>query len=325
MKRITIMLLLIINMLLLSACGATQVNERIFVQMMGIEENNGICELTVQVYNVEASGGSKDQSKPEYKIISGSGRSFYEAVGAISEESGKKPFFGHCTAVYANEAVIRNKDTLRMLAGERISIGCPVIYSEKPSRSVNVKDENGDLTGADIITARLDYLHKSGLSAETTLKNVTAAATNSRPIIIPMAEDEPVGTAIILSDGRTIQLDMSETAVYNLLREEAGISLSVLGGSLSVDNAEKNVYYQTLDNKNGEYNITIKVECTLKELGSSDITDEYAAEAEKIISLSAEQICRKALNDGFLETITETGKPDTENISFRIYTNADIK
>ena len=311
--------------LLLSACGATQVNERIFVQMMGIEENNGICELTVQVYNVEAAGGSKDQSKPEYKIISGSGRSFYEAVGAISEQSGKKPFFGHCTAVYANEAVIRNKDTLRMLAGERISIGCPMVYSEKPSRSVSVKDENGNLTGADIITARLDYLHKSGLSAEATLKNVTAASTNSLSIILPMAEDEPVGTAILLSDGRTVQLNMSETAVYNLLREEAGISLSVLGGSLSVDSAEKSVYYQTLDNRNGEYNITINVECTLNELGSSYITDEYTAETEKIIQLSAEQICLKALQEGFLEIITETDLSYAEDVSFRISVNADIK
>ena len=94
--------------LTMTSCSAVQVNERMFVQLMGISETDGLYELTVQVYN---STDSED-SDPQYKALSGSGRSISEAADMIMRNSGRQLFFGHCTAIYANESLIRDSGKL---------------------------------------------------------------------------------------------------------------------------------------------------------------------------------------------------------------------
>ena len=65
--------------LTMTSCSAVQVNERMFVQLMGISETDGLYELTVQVYN---STDSED-SDPQYKALSGSGRSRKRGTGSV--------------------------------------------------------------------------------------------------------------------------------------------------------------------------------------------------------------------------------------------------
>lgn len=302
MKKITKVFLVAAVFLsaLLAGCTAVQVNERMFVQLMGIEEDDGLYMLTVQVF--DSSKADSQKTVPEYKLYTGQGRSFYEAAEMIMRESGKKLFFGHCEAIFADGSIIRDGEKLKMLAGERISVGCPVIYSEKPSEETGNKDENGELIGADKISAELRRYADEGLYREATLKNVTAAALNSNTEVLPMSRKGICGAAAINENGEVFCLNFSETAAYNLMMGEDNVRLSVLGGSACVKSPQKSVYFRLTDD-GGEYTIKIKADCILDETGRKCSIEDYTAETENVISRSAEAICARALREGFLSAV----------------------
>lgn len=300
MKKVILFAAAIVSMLCLSACTAVQVNERMFVSLMGIEEDEGLYYLTIQAYS--STDANSDAPVPEYRVYSGTGRSFYEAADMIMRQSGRELFFGHCTCVFADDDIIRDKEKLKMLAGERISPGCPVIYSEDPEAEADRKDENDELTGSDIIISGIERYAAEGLYSEVTLRDVISADSAGGVVILPLSEKGISGSAAVNTSGETVLLDLSETAALNLLRGEKGVRMSVLGGSLTLCIKDKSVYFRQGDNR-GEYNISIKAEGVLTELGKSESLEDYKKEAEKIISGSAEAICEKAFEDGFLPAL----------------------
>lgn len=299
MKKTAAAALISVIMLMFTACQAVQVNERMFVQMMGIEENEEGCILTVQVYDT-----SSESSSPEYLVFSGTGRSIREAANVISREKGRELFFGHCSVIFANESILCDPDKLKTLAGERISVGCPVIYSHFPENTVKAEDSEGNLIGAEEVKGRIEQYRSEGLAEESTLKSVTAAAENSTPAVILMYGESPEGTAVINSQGEISFLDMTETAAFNLLRGCRGINLSVLGGSITAGKTEKSVYYHKTGDGAGEYQLNISLECTLNEIGITGDISLYRENIREIISRSAEAICQRGLEEDFLETIT---------------------
>lgn len=300
MKKVILFAAAIVSMLCLAACTAVQVNERMFVSLMGIEENDGLYYLTIQAYS--STDTNSEAPVPEYRVYSGTGRSVYEAADMIMRQSGRELFFGHCTCVFADDDIIRDKEKLKMLAGERISPGCPVIYSEDPGAEADRKDENDELTGSDIIISGIERYAAEGLYSEVTLRDVISADSAGGVVILPLSEKGISGSAAVNTSGETVLLDLSETAALNLLRGEKGVRMSVLGGSLSTRINDKSVYFRQGDNV-GEYNISIKAEGVLTELGKSESLEDYKKEAEKIISGSAEAICEKAFKDGFLPAL----------------------
>lgn len=324
MKKLILFLGAICLMLSLTACTAVQVNERMFVSLMGIEENDGLYYLTIQAYS--STDTNSDAPVPEYRVCSGTGRSFYEAADMIMRQSGKELFFGHCSAVFADDDIIRDKEKLKMLAGERISPGCPVIYSENPGAEADRRDENGELTGSDVIMSALKSYAAEGLYSEVTLRDVIAADSTGGVIILPLSDKGISGSAAVNTKGETVLLDLSETAALDLLRGEKGVRMSVLGGSLSLQIKDKTVYFRQGE-EIGEFNISINAEGVLTELGNTESLDEYKKEAEKIISGSAEAICEKAFKDGFLAAIFPREyslAEDYDNVEFSINTELSL-
>lgn len=321
MKKIIMAAAAVIFALCLTACTAVQVNERIFVALMGIEEDDGIYYLTVQAYN--STEADPDGSAPEYAVYSGTGRSFNEAADMIMRESGRELFFGHCGVIFANDDIIRDTEKLKTLAGERISIGCPVIYSEDTASETDRRDENNELIGADVIISALDRYADEGLYRETTLRDVISA---ENAVTLPLSDKGISGTAVIKRSGETILLDLSETAAFDLLMGERGVCMSVLGGSVCAEIGDKNVYLKQ-DDTSGRYEITLRAELTLEETGSAAELSEYKTEAEKIISASAEAICVKAYEQGFLSVIFPREYSLSEgmdSVTFSVETNAVI-
>lgn len=324
MKKVIVAFAAMLIMLCLAACTAVQVNERMFVSLMGIEEDNGLYYLTIQAYS--STDTNSDAPVPEYRVYSGTGRSFYEAADMIMRQSGRELFFGHCSAVFADDDIIRDKEKLKMLAGERISPGCPVIYSEDTGAETNRKDENGELTGTDVIMSGLERYAAEGLYSEVTLRDVIAADSTGGVIILPLSDKGISGSAAVNTQGETVLLDLSETAALDLLRGEKGVRMSVLGGSLSLCVNDKTVYLRQGEDKS-EFNISINAEGVLTELGDTESLDEYKKEAEKIISCSAEAICEKAFEDGFLAAIfpREYSLADNyDNVEFSVNTELSL-
>lgn len=321
MKKIITAMAAVIFALALTACTAVQVNERIFVALMGIEEDDGLYYLTVQAYN--STEIKQDGSLPEYRVYSGTGRSFNEAADMIMRDSGRELFWGHCGVIFADDDIIRDTEKLKALAGERISVGCPVIYSEKPAAEADRRDENDGLTGADVIISSLERYAAEGLYRETTLRDIIAAGS---VVTLPLSDNGISGTAVITGSGETILLDLSETAAYDLLMGEKGVRMSVLGGSVCAEVTDRNVYLKQ-DDTSGRYEITLTADIVLEETGSAPELSEYRSEAEKIISASAEAICQKAYENGFLSVIFPREHSISEgmdSVTFSVITNVNI-
>ena len=229
--------------------------------------------------------------------------------------SGRQLFFGHCTAIYANESIIRDSGKLKALAGERISAGCPVFFTHTPKEAVSA-------VSADELAGIVSHYQSEGLAERADLKTVTAAAKNNTIAIIPMWDDKICGSAIIMPNS-TSELNISETAALDLMRSAKGIRLSVLGGSMTLGEAEGSVYYQSKEN-GGEYVIDMSLKCRIDETGSSANAEEYAHEAERIISLSSEEICRRGLSEGFLSVILPQSHTSEENITFAVNVTAEV-
>ncbi|MCI7767342.1 MAG: hypothetical protein MSJ26_05080 [Oscillospiraceae bacterium] len=324
MKRYLYSALILISCLLLAACSAVQVNERMFVGLMGIEEDDGLYYLTLQAYSTAHT--DKDAPVPEYQVYSGTGRSFYEAADMIMRESGRQLFFGHCEAIFADGDIISDKDKLRMFAGERISVGCPVIYSEKPRSEVDRRDENDELIGADVILSALDRYAAEGLYRKATLRDITAAAERGNTVLLPFSERGIAGSAAIDMNGNVSVLGLPETAALNLLLGERGVKMSILGGSMSVGAEDVSVYFRQGE-AIGEYSISVRAKGVLDETGVSRELSEYRREAENIISRSAEEICRKAFEEGFLSAVLPKEyslSEGYENVSFSAETEIEL-
>lgn len=311
----------VIFALALTACTAVQVNERIFVALMGIEEDDGLYYLTVQAFN--STEVSPDGSVPEYAVYSGTGRSFNEAADMIMRDSGRELFWGHCGVIFADSDIIRDTEKLKALVGERISIGCPVIYSEDPAAEADRRDENDGLIGADAVISSLDRYAAEGLYKETTLRDIISAGG---VISLPLSDKGISGTAVITEKNETILLDLSETAAFDLLMGEKGVRMSVLGGSVCAEIRDKNVYLKQNDTS-GQYEMGLTADLVLEEAGSAAELSEYKAEAEKIISASAEAICEKAYDRGFLSVIFPREYSLSEgmdSVTFSVVTNVSI-
>lgn len=304
----------------LTACGAVQVNERMFVQLMGISEDSGITELTVQVF--DSANAEKDGPVPVYKVLHGSGRSFYEAADMIVRENGRELFFGHCSAVFANEEVIRNGEKLKMLAGERISPGCAVLLSDSPEKAASEKDSEDELIGADRVLSVISRYKDEGLASGADLKTVTEAAEKGDFAVIPLYDGGITGCAVIDMSGGASRLGMSETAALNLMMGSGGIRLSVLDGSVTLGKVKKSIYCRNTES-GGEYAVTLSLRYRLDEGGG--LHKDYGEETERIISAAVGNICRRAAEDGFIGLLTGDEPDNTGELSFDISVSADAK
>lgn len=287
---------------LLGGCGAVQVNERMYVQMLGLSEEEGECVLCVQVCSTK----SAPDEPPVYEYYEGRGEGFRQAAADIEQKNGRELFFGHCTLAALDKNFLRNTEDIKMLMGERISPGCRVCCSDDPGAFLSrEKGESGDgIIGADIISGELDQYEKRGQYKEVTLKDVCIWADKAAPAVIPAFFGGNYGSGAIApaaASNDILYLSAKETALCNLLKEETGAEFPVLGGTVKTDKVRSTFYLQTGENI---LNISLNAECTLTETGASQSLSDYETEAENALTEALSELLYKAEASGFTEAVT---------------------
>lgn len=297
--------LIISAAVIFTGCGAIQVNDRLFVSMMGVRENDGIYELYIQVCGTE--NRDNENSSPEYELLKGKGRSFEEAADEIMHSKGKELFFGRCEAVITDESFISSIERMKMLADKGVSVGCPVIYSPDPSVPLSMK-VNDMLIGGDEFSSILEKYGKDGLIAKADVKTVCEAAAKGEKIVIPEFIDEYKGSAV--SSGEDIiYIDENETAALNILRGER-VSLNIPEGEISLGNEKLSVYKQLSDERN-KYIITVSAELC---------TDNNTLDIDEKITDFLGAFIERAVSDGFGTVISHELDIDEAAPEIIIYT-----
>lgn len=273
-------------MLMLTGCGV-QLNRRDFVSMIGILEKNGLWEICVCV-----SSPSEDSSE----LLSGTGTSYHDAVRSVEHDRGKELFFGGCEAVVADKNVLSHDDRLRMLLGEGISSGCPVIFSESPAEVLE-KWEDGEL-----LIYRMREFVKDGMLSETAMMDVCSAVFSGDGVVIPEAEGDFSG-GILLKNGGTFRMNLTDMQAFNLLCGK-DIRFSYENCVAELSDSDVDIYRHR--GEVSEYDISIRVSCSLTEL-SGHSPDECSEIAEKNVSEAVRNLLVKSEKQGFLGELIPRG------------------
>lgn len=273
-------------MLMLTGCGV-QLNSRDFVSMMGISEDNGIWEVSVRIFS---------PSEEEPLLLSGMGTSYHDAVRSVEHDRGKELFFGRCEAVIADGDVISHDDRLRLLLGEGISSGCPVIYSESPAEVID-KWEDGE-----VLKNRMTEYIKDGMLCEAPMMDVCSAVFSGKSVVIPEAEGDFSG-GVMLKNGRAFQMNLTDMQAFSLLHGDE-IHFSFENCMVQLSDVNVNIYKHT--GNVSEYDISIDACCTVTEL-SGHREEECVETAKKYISYAIKNLLEKAEKQSFIGELIPSG------------------
>lgn len=219
------MLICISAAVLLTGCIGTEVNKRVFVQLMGIEKNGGVYEVNLQFYSPQSSNGSPDISQSNSASVSGNGSTLYEAVANAELRSGKELFLGHTKLIIIGTGITEPSDELLPLLQNSISPICPVVYSREPASITDTFMSEG-LFSADRLTKIMDSNVRSGNCIYTTFAQLTEnTGTLNAAAAIPIiqAENESIsfnGAAFAEKGGIQGHLASEDTLGLKLLLDD---------------------------------------------------------------------------------------------------------
>ena len=170
--------------LFLTGCSfGTEVGERAFVQLMGIEREDEVYMVSLQVYKSESSGAEPDVSKANSVSVSGRGTIIYSAVADAENTIGKKLFLGHIKLLVIGGGIENPADELSLFLDGTVSPSCPVAYSDNPKAVTETLFEEGSFSAEKVMAlmsnaaaqGRTVYTTVAELAADTGVLNCAAA------------------------------------------------------------------------------------------------------------------------------------------------------
>ena len=191
-KMKCVLIMLVITML--SACSGREVNQRAFVQLMGIEKSGGNYVVQMQMYTPMSSDGAPDISQTNSSSVSGSGATVCEAISDAELSVEKSMFLGHTKLIILGKGIKEPAKELSAFLDGTISPACPVVYSNDVGAVIAAETTEG-LFSADNILKTMDVYARSGKCIYTTIAGVEENLS---------CLDAAVPLPVINSDGSTI-------------------------------------------------------------------------------------------------------------------------
>lgn len=222
MKKILKLMAVIFTAAIMSSCSGEEVNQRSFVQLMGIEKYGEAYVVSMQLYNSESSDGSHDISKANAASVTGSGTTIYEAIDNAGTKTGKSLFLGHIKLIILGSGLGDPTDELSAFLDSEISPSCPVVYSSRPQSITDTFLEEG-LYSADKLLKNMDSYVKSGKCLYTSIASIEESisifgASSAVPVIC--SENDEIsfsGAAFAGTDGIRPVLSEDDTTGFKLL------------------------------------------------------------------------------------------------------------
>lgn len=196
LKKIFCVMFFVCAALTLSGCfGGLEVNDRAFVQLMGLERKDEVYMVSLQIYKSESGSPDPDVSKANSVTVNGSGATISAALSDAELSLGKKLFLGHIKLLVIGEGIENPSDELALFLDGSVSPSCPVAYSDDPQAAVGTLLEDGTF------------------SAEQLLKLMETAASQGKTVYTSVADvasktgiaDSAAALPCIVSDGETIK------------------------------------------------------------------------------------------------------------------------
>lgn len=225
----------LLTTLLLTGCfGGTEVSERAFVQLMGLERQDGIYTVSLQLYKSESGSPEPDVSKANSVSVSGSGATVQSAVADAEISAGKKIFLGHIKMLIIGGGIENPSDELALFLDGSVSPSCPVAYSDDPAAVTETLLEDGSYSAEQLMTI-MSITAAQGKTVYTSaakLASDTGALDCAAALPIVRAENGTVvfdGLTFARKNGTAGYLSVEDTAGAKLLLNafESGDKITV--------------------------------------------------------------------------------------------------
>lgn len=166
----------IILPLIMSGCfGGLEVNDRAFVQLMGLERRDEVYMVTLQIYKSESGSTEPDVSKANSFAVSGEGATVSAAIADAEVSLGKRAFLGHIKLLIIGSGIENPADELALFLDGSVSPSCPVAYSDDPAAAAGTLLEEGAFSAEQIIRL-MDSAASQGKTVYTSLADIAAQA-----------------------------------------------------------------------------------------------------------------------------------------------------
>lgn len=171
MRKIIIAIICLGTALIMTGCfGGMEVNDRAFVQLMGLERRDEVYMVTLQIYKSESGSSEPDVSKANSVSVSGEGVTVSSALADAELKIGRKLFLGHIKMLIIGSGIRNPADELALFTDGSVSPSCPVVFSEDPARTAGT------------------LLEEDSFSAEQFLNIMSASASQGKTVYTSIAD-----------------------------------------------------------------------------------------------------------------------------------------
>ncbi len=197
-KAVKLSIVLGLITVLASGCfGGVEVNQRAFVQLMGIDKSDDMYVVNIQLYHSQSGTGEPDITMANSKTVDGTGPTIFRAIEDAEKKQGKQFFLGHIKLLIIGRNLDAPADELGIFLDSGITPGCPVVYSDDPSGIVATELKDGAFS-AEYLLKLMNTSARHGETVYTPLKELTSnVSVLGLSCVLP----------VISSDGQTISFN----------------------------------------------------------------------------------------------------------------------
>ncbi len=214
---------LIFTMIFFTGCfGGTEVGERAFVQLMGLEREDDVYMVSLQIYESESSDTEPDVSKANSSAAYGTGTTIHAALSDAETTLGKKLFLGHIKMLVIGSGIKNPADELSLFLDGSVSPSCPMAYSDDPAAVIETLPEEGTFSAEHIMS----LMSQEAAHGKTIYTSVAEMAASTGALNCAAA------LPVISSDGESIRFDgltfVRKNGTAGTLSEEDTIGAKLL-------------------------------------------------------------------------------------------------
>lgn len=314
MRKIWLLGPVLCCLLFTSCIQVSMLQDLAVVQGVGVDYQDGVYQLTLQVFSAEGSGGQTilDPSQQNAKIITCEGKTVTDALSKTALSQGRSFFLGHDRLLILGEGTreLPLSSLLRALSGSLSLRGDVIVLGTSgEARALLDTEINQGVLPALTVEQTVENAAKAGLIPEVRLLELSRALADShRSAVIPMLELAGSGedelktvslTGAALYAGDDFSGEMEGDALSGLLLFEDRVKelpLTVTDpafGDLALKIYRCDTKLVPDFSKDIRFTLQVDASAMVMEVGQS-LTPEMAARAEVLLRQRLEDCCEAA-------------------------------
>lgn len=308
----------------LSGCAkieTVELNERLIIEAIGIDEENGKFKVCIEGLDSFSAGieSSNISAEAITKCYLFEGETVGMAMNSISTVTGQIPLFSQTRVLILGMETAKNYlsqvlDFFRREYTTRTDI--LIAVAENKASDVISADFGKNVSAGDIIEAAVQSYKHTGTSVYTPLYKFLNSAMNEadasycplvgikKNVYSEKSEVNIAGTAVFGKHGHKI-LSKEETLALQIINndlENGDLMLEAENGRLTLEIIDSHTKIKTdINNKNILFSINSEIICDIPEYQTSDFGELTKSDTEEIAKTTAEKLCSV-----FSDTVTNT-------------------